>query len=44
MAMKAVVRRIEHPGSPARRHVLAPKLIVRDTTAKPLSHAGGSNQ
>ena len=33
MAMKAVVRRIEHPGSPARRHVLAPKLIVRDTTA-----------
>jgi len=34
MAMKAVVRRIEHPGSPARRHVLAPKLIVRDTTAK----------
>jgi DNA-binding LacI/PurR family transcriptional regulator len=34
MAMKAVVRRIEHPGSPARRHVLAPKLIVRETTAK----------
>jgi DNA-binding LacI/PurR family transcriptional regulator len=33
MAMKAVVRRIEHPGSPARRHVLAPKLIVRETTA-----------
>ena len=33
MAMKAVLRRIEHPGSPARRHVLAPKLIVRDTTA-----------
>ena len=34
MAMKAVVRRIEHPGSPPRRHVLAPRLIVRDTTAK----------
>ncbi len=34
MAMKAVLRRIEHPGSPARRHVLAPKLIVRDTTAR----------
>jgi DNA-binding LacI/PurR family transcriptional regulator len=34
MAMKAVVRRIEHPGSPARRHVLPPKLIIRDTTAK----------
>jgi LacI family transcriptional regulator len=33
MAMQAVVRRIEHPGAPARRHVLAPKLIVRDTTA-----------
>ncbi|MHB8611450.1 MAG: LacI family DNA-binding transcriptional regulator [Candidatus Dormibacteraceae bacterium] len=35
MAMKAVLRRIEHPGVPARRHVLAPKLIVRDTTAPP---------
>jgi DNA-binding LacI/PurR family transcriptional regulator len=34
MAMKAVLRRIESPGAPARRHVLAPKLIVRDTTAK----------
>jgi DNA-binding LacI/PurR family transcriptional regulator len=33
MAMKAVLRRIEDPGAPARRHVLAPKLIVRDTTA-----------
>jgi DNA-binding LacI/PurR family transcriptional regulator len=38
MAMKAVLRRIEHPGSPARRHVLAPKLIVRDTTARLPSH------
>ncbi|GAC1506067.1 MAG: LacI family DNA-binding transcriptional regulator [Candidatus Dormibacteraceae bacterium] len=37
MAMKAVVRRIEHPGAPARRHVLAPRLIVRDTTARPPS-------
>ena len=36
MAMKAVVHRIERPGAPARRHVLAPKLIVRDTTARPL--------
>jgi DNA-binding LacI/PurR family transcriptional regulator len=44
MAMTAVVRRIEHPGSPARRHVLAPKLIIRDTTASPLARAGGSNQ
>jgi DNA-binding LacI/PurR family transcriptional regulator len=34
MAMKAVLRRIEHPGAPGRRHVLAPKLIVRDTTAE----------
>jgi DNA-binding LacI/PurR family transcriptional regulator len=34
MAMRAVVRRIERPGAPARRHVLAPKLIVRDTTAR----------
>lgn len=38
MAMRAVVRRIEHPGSPARRHVLAPKLIVRNTTARPVPH------
>jgi DNA-binding LacI/PurR family transcriptional regulator len=37
MAMKAVLRRIEHPGMPARRHVLAPALIVRDTTAPPPS-------
>jgi DNA-binding LacI/PurR family transcriptional regulator len=37
MAMKAVLRRIEHPGVPARRHVLAPKLIVRDTTTAPPS-------
>jgi DNA-binding LacI/PurR family transcriptional regulator len=35
MAMKAVLRRIERPGSPARRHVLAPKLVVRATTAPP---------
>lgn len=34
MAMTAVLRRIEHPGAPARRQVLAPKLIVRDTTAQ----------
>jgi DNA-binding LacI/PurR family transcriptional regulator len=39
MAMKAVLRRIEHPGVPARRHVLAPKLIVRDTTAQPPSRS-----
>ena len=35
MAMKAVVHRIERPGASPRRHVLAPKLIVRDTTARP---------
>jgi DNA-binding LacI/PurR family transcriptional regulator len=35
MAMRAVVRRIERPGLAARRHVLAPKLIVRSTTARP---------
>ena len=35
MAMKAVIRRIEQPGAPARRHVLAPRLVVRDTTARP---------
>lgn len=35
MAMKAVLRRIERPGLPARRHVLAPKLVVRSTTAPP---------
>lgn len=37
MAMKAVLRRIERRGSPARRHVLAPKLVVRATTAPPRS-------
>jgi DNA-binding LacI/PurR family transcriptional regulator len=35
MAMRAVVRRIEKPGLAARRHVLAPKLVVRSTTARP---------
>src|SRR6266446_85818 len=35
MAMRAVIRRIENPSSAARRHVLAPALVVRDTTAKP---------
>jgi DNA-binding LacI/PurR family transcriptional regulator len=35
MAMKAVLRRIQRPGSPARRQVLAPKLVVRATTAPP---------
>ena len=35
MAMRAVIRRIEKPSSAARRHVLAPELVVRDTTAKP---------
>jgi len=35
MAMRAVIRRIERPTAPARRHVLAPKLVVRDTTARP---------
>ena len=35
MAMRAVLRRIQSPGSPARRHVLAPKLVVRATTGAP---------
>ncbi len=35
IALKAVVRRIERPSSQARRHVLAPKLVVRQTTAAP---------
>src|SRR6266849_1929603 len=35
MAMTAVLRRIERPGLKAQRHVLAPKLVVRATTAKP---------
>jgi DNA-binding LacI/PurR family transcriptional regulator len=35
MAMRAVVRRIEKPGLAARRHVLAPKLVVRSTTTRP---------
>src|SRR5229473_517272 len=34
MAMTAVLRRIERPGLKAQRHVLAPKLVVRATTAK----------
>lgn len=37
MAMTAVLRRIEHPGASAQRHVLPPKLVVRATTAKPPS-------
>jgi DNA-binding LacI/PurR family transcriptional regulator len=35
MAMLAVIRRIERPSASARRHVLAPELVVRDTTAPP---------
>lgn len=35
IALRAVVRRIESPGSRARRHVLAPTLVVRETTAPP---------
>lgn len=35
IALRAVVRRIERPESRARRHVLAPKLVVRSTTAAP---------
>ena len=35
MAMRAVIRRIERPSASARRHVLAPELVVRDTTAPP---------
>lgn len=37
IALKAVVRRIESPALPPRRHVLAPKLVVRATTAQPRS-------
>jgi DNA-binding LacI/PurR family transcriptional regulator len=35
MAMTAVLRRIERPGARAQRHVLAPRLVLRATTAKP---------
>src|SRR5712692_3520512 len=35
MAMTAVLRRIEHPGAKAQRHVLAPRLVLRATTGKP---------
>ncbi len=35
MAMTAVLRRIERRGLKAQRHVLAPRLVVRATTAKP---------
>jgi DNA-binding LacI/PurR family transcriptional regulator len=35
MALRAVVHRIETPGAPGRRHVLAPRLVVRSTTARP---------
>jgi DNA-binding LacI/PurR family transcriptional regulator len=35
MAMTAVLRRIERAGLKAQRHVLAPRLVVRATTAKP---------
>lgn len=35
MAMTAVLRRIERPGARAQRHVLAPRLVIRATTAKP---------
>lgn len=37
MAMTAVLRRIEHPGAKAQRHVLAPRLVLRATTGKPAS-------
>ncbi|TMB77667.1 MAG: hypothetical protein E6J46_08460 [Chloroflexi bacterium] len=40
MAMRAVIRRIEKPSAQARRHVLAPELVVRDTTAPPRRGAG----
>jgi len=39
IAMRAVIRRIEKPSSPARHHALAPELVVRATTAKPRSRA-----
>lgn len=35
IALRAVVHRIERPGAPGRRHVLAPMLVVRSTTARP---------
>lgn len=34
MALRAVVRRIESPELQARRHVLAPKVVIRSTTAR----------
>jgi DNA-binding LacI/PurR family transcriptional regulator len=40
MAMRAVIRRIERPSASARRHVLAPELVVRDTTAAPPHRSG----
>lgn len=35
IALRAVVRRIESPGAPGKRHVLAPMLVVRSTTTRP---------
>jgi DNA-binding LacI/PurR family transcriptional regulator len=37
MAMRALLRRVERPGSRARRAVLQPHLVVRSTTAPPLT-------
>jgi DNA-binding LacI/PurR family transcriptional regulator len=35
MAMTALLRRLERPGTRARRELLEPSLVVRDTTAAP---------
>jgi DNA-binding LacI/PurR family transcriptional regulator len=38
MAMKALLRRVDHPGARARRAVLEPQLVVRSTTAPPATY------
>jgi DNA-binding LacI/PurR family transcriptional regulator len=35
MAMTALLRRLERPGTRARRELLEPSLVVRETTAPP---------
>jgi DNA-binding LacI/PurR family transcriptional regulator len=44
MAVKAVIRRIERLGAPARHHVLAPQLVVRSTTGRPGRRSTGSGR
>jgi DNA-binding LacI/PurR family transcriptional regulator len=37
MAMTALLRRVAHPGSRARRELLQPHLVIRQSTAAPRS-------